>query len=187
MLKKLDINLVVKIITISLVVALIYFWQVNISIFEFNREQILHGEIWRIITGHFVHLNFEHFFFNAASLIVVSIIFRSKINITSLLLLSVFFSILISFLVLLLYPNIDWFNGFSGVLHAIFSCLCIQSLTEDRMFKIMMAILLSKVTMENINFFKLSEFALVELHLLGVIVGSLLAVYQLRIKNINNK
>lgn len=158
---------------------LIYFWQVDISVFEFNREQILHGQIWRMVTGHFVHQDLEYLFLNLMFLIAISIIFRAKINIINLLLLSLLFSISISLLILLLYSNIDWFNGFSGILHALFAYFCIQSLKEDNLFKIMLMILLAKIVMENINLFKISEFALVEMHLLGLVVGSLLAIYQL--------
>jgi len=44
---------------------------------RFNRELVEQGEVWRLFTGHIVHLNWSHWALNMAGLAIVAFFFSS--------------------------------------------------------------------------------------------------------------
>ena len=42
------------------------------ELLRYDRFAIASGELWRLVSGHFVHLAWSHFALNAAALILVS-------------------------------------------------------------------------------------------------------------------
>ena len=85
---------------------------------EFQRQSILSGQVWRFWTGHWVHAYTAHFFLNCAVALLLYFAFFTTIRSLELLVTGVLFSSLISGSLLLLMPELDWYNGLSGLLHA---------------------------------------------------------------------
>ena len=99
-------------------------WLLSVEVmsdfFIYRRSDILHEEYWRLITGNFVHLNWQHLSLNLAAwfLIWVYGVRVCGISAWSLLLLlcaagvgvGIFFGL----------PEIEEYSGLSGVLHGMF-------------------------------------------------------------------
>lgn len=85
---------------------------------EFQRQTILSGQIWRIWTGHWIHANTAHLLLNGAVALLLYAAFFRFMRWTELLVTGVVFSALISAAFLLFLPELDWYNGLSGLLHA---------------------------------------------------------------------
>lgn len=102
------------------------------SVLQFEREGILHGEIWRLITGNFVHLSGSHALLNIAGLVLIWLLFGHCYNNTTwiIVLLS---SLLTTTLGLLVFnPELDWYVGLSGSLHGLFIAGCIAEIKEQK-------------------------------------------------------
>lgn len=75
---------------------------------------------WRWISGHFAHLGWEHLLLNCAALLIVwELFFRDSRWYVDLSLL-LFSCVTISGGLYFLSPNVEWYVGLSGVLHALF-------------------------------------------------------------------
>ena len=150
---------------------------------EFDRQQILSGDIWRIWTGHLVHTNNSHFALNIASAIILYFVFFTEIKPGELLLCSVAFASLISATLLCIYPDIAWYNGLSGLLHALVAYFCLRLAGEkDKVFWVGLAILWGKVLIETLRTHsgyehRLGDMTVItESHLIGVIIGTATAI-----------
>jgi len=89
------------------------------ELFRYDRLEIASGELWRLVSGHFVHLGWSHFALNAAGLILVGYLVGTRF--------AAFEWLLIWFLVIvgidlgfwILEPQLAWYVGLSGVLHGL--------------------------------------------------------------------
>ena len=85
---------------------------------EFQRQSILSGQLWRLWTGHWVHANTAHFLLNISVALLLYFAFFRTMKMLELLATGIVFSALISGALLLFMPELDWYNGLSGLLHA---------------------------------------------------------------------
>ena len=108
-------------------------------VFRFDRQLIEQWQIWRVISGHLSHLNWNHYFLNMAGVIMVAVFFsRYKSNrywLEALLFISLFCSV-----GMLLDNQLDRYVGFSGVLHGLF---IIGGRWEMQRYKVSGAVLLA--------------------------------------------
>lgn len=82
----------------------------------FHRQNLIAGEWWRIFSGHFVHLSWQHLLMNIAGLWLIIWLAKNRLTTAEWLITLLLSSLFIS-LALLFFSNIDWYVGFSGVLH----------------------------------------------------------------------
>ncbi len=95
------------------------------------RAATLAAEPWRLLTGHFVHINWTHALINAAAWWIVARLYAPELvprRQWGVVLVSALF---ISAGLALMHPTIAWYRGFSGVLHAIFFAGGVQWLTTS--------------------------------------------------------
>lgn len=85
----------------------------------FERQQIAQGELWRLLSGHFVHFNWSHFSLNMAGLFMVWLFFRHYQRQAYWMLGVVLIALLCS---VGLYADgqLASYVGLSGVLHGLF-------------------------------------------------------------------
>lgn len=95
--------------------------QSTVATLEFDRQQILAGQVWRLWTGHWVHTHSSHLILNAVVAVALYSIIFTRLKTLELLFCAVAFSCLISVSLLYWYPHLDWYNGLSGVLHGLVS------------------------------------------------------------------
>lgn len=86
---------------------------------ELRRELIAQGELWRLFTGHFVHLNLYHAVMNAFGAVMVARIFATEISRQQWWALILASPLFISLGLWLRQPDLQGYAGFSGVLHGL--------------------------------------------------------------------
>ncbi|EPF80722.1 rhombosortase [Acinetobacter rudis] len=139
-------------------------------------------EPWRIWTAHWVHVGWIHYLLNMLAFICLPFIFPRFKN-RYLLSLILFLPMAISLSFYFIYPSIQAYAGFSGVLHGIYvavALLYLQFAKERKFALLILALVLIKLVGENI--FAPSQTAaligspvLTEAHVLGAVWGAVFA------------
>ena len=88
------------------------------SLLYFGRADIMRGEIWRLITGHFVHAGTEHLLWNALGLAALGGLIerRSRRLLATSLMLGI---MAVSILLLSPLAGLEYYCGLSGALNAL--------------------------------------------------------------------
>jgi rhomboid family GlyGly-CTERM serine protease len=86
---------------------------------KYDRVLVLEGEVWRLVTGVWVHLTWAHLAMNLVGLALVLVLFKKKAQPLSVLGLVATIGTL-SHLLLLAYTGLSWGVGLSGALHGLF-------------------------------------------------------------------
>jgi rhomboid family GlyGly-CTERM serine protease len=110
----------IPILTTSLLMMVIgmYFLLPDQALFYFNAGNIARGETWRILTGHFMHSDLEHLFWNGLGLVVLGTLIEHR---SRKLLLAALCAGIVSVSVLLMtpYAQLEYYCGLSGVLNSL--------------------------------------------------------------------
>ena len=91
---------------------------------EFRRAMAA-AEPWRLLTGHFVHLGFLHAVLNCVALLLIGRLFADRLRPAEFFGLLCVAPIAISLLFLAALPDLSWYRGLSGVLHALYFAGCV--------------------------------------------------------------
>ena len=152
---------------------------------ELDRYHVLSGEIWRIWTSHLVHSNMTHLLLNMAAALFIYFSFFTQITLSELLACSLTFSALISVALLFFLPNLDWYNGLSGLLHALVAYFSIRLSMKTKMYWIGVGLAWIKVLTEATTNFSGTYLVhdinvITEAHLIGNFIGTLFALFLFR-------
>ena len=95
----------------------------------YDRSAIFTGELWRLVTGHWVHFSASHLFYDATVLGITGWIIESRgyRYFAALCLLS---ALSISLVMLVLLPDMAYYGGLSGIAMASTVYLALQGLRE---------------------------------------------------------
>jgi len=88
----------------------------------FDKSAILDGEIFRILTGHFVQLNQQHLEMNTAGLLLVVFVLLEVLSWRPLLLATVTAALGVSAGLLAFSEGLGTYYGFSGITHGLIAC-----------------------------------------------------------------
>jgi len=83
-----------------------------------DRDAVLAGQVWRLWTGHLMHLDLRHAAVNLAALALLALIAARMRALPLLLGGSLLLMPAISLGLLLCVPDLQWYAGLSGLLHA---------------------------------------------------------------------
>jgi rhomboid family GlyGly-CTERM serine protease len=115
-------SLLIETTILIIISLLVYFFEPQASKWlAYYHTGIKQFEFWRLITATFCHTNFNHLAMNLIGLVVILGLFIDTFKKSSLIPLIIFSSLFIGLTLFLFEPNIIWYVGFSGVLHALFS------------------------------------------------------------------
>jgi rhomboid family GlyGly-CTERM serine protease len=89
------------------------------------RRALAAREPWRLLTGHFVHLGFLHALLNCVALVLIGRLFADRLQARAFFGILGIAPILVSILFLVALPELHWYRGMSGVLHALFFAGCV--------------------------------------------------------------
>jgi len=89
------------------------------------RRPLLLTEPWRLLTGHFVHLSLLHAMLNSVALLLLGRLFADRLRIAELWAILVGASVLISLVFWAAMPELGWYRGLSGALHALYFAGCV--------------------------------------------------------------
>jgi rhomboid family GlyGly-CTERM serine protease len=86
---------------------------------RWDREAIAGGELWRLVTGHFVHLNLGHFVLNLAGLVLVWVLVGTRYRALGWWIVTILCIAAMDIGFLLFDPRLSWYVGLSGLLHGL--------------------------------------------------------------------
>ena len=87
----------------------------------YQRELILDGQWWRLVTGNLLHTNLWHLLMNLAGMWVIVALHEQHYRLKALSLLLVCLCLLQGLGLLIFYPALIGYVGLSGVLHGLFA------------------------------------------------------------------
>lgn len=108
---------------------------------RYERYAILDREWWRLLTGNLVHLGTAHLALNLAGLGLISFLFRPRFDAWR------WFAVLLACalstsLGLLIFTQIEWYVGLSGVLHGAYAAGALAEVRGGRRFGYALLLLL---------------------------------------------
>lgn len=86
---------------------------------RYERERVLSGELWRLLSGHFVHLSWPHLWMNLAALGLLGLLLDRAMTSLDWSVATLASIICIDIGLLWLDPDVVWYVGLSGVLHGL--------------------------------------------------------------------
>ncbi len=152
---------------------------------RFDRGLVEQGDVWLLLTGHIVHLNWSHWLLNMAGLAIVAFFFSSHASFKQWFSVVIVSSIVIAAGIWWWITDINSYVGLSGVLHGLF---LYGALREIRFYPVsgyvLFIVLIGKLAWEFFNgALPGSEDmtggrVLTEAHLLGAIGGMLVWIVE---------
>lgn len=97
---------------------------------RYDREAILAGELWRILSAHVVHLGWKHLLMNMAGLALIWLLFGRLLTTLHWAVVVTACALAVSLGLLAFHPGIGWYVGMSGVLHGMFLAGALASLSH---------------------------------------------------------
>lgn len=89
------------------------------------RRALAASEPWRLFTGHFVHLSLLHAVLNVVALLLLDRLFADRLKPGALFAILGLAPILVSAVFWAALPELQWYRGLSGVLHAVYFAGCV--------------------------------------------------------------
>jgi len=152
--------------------------------FSLDREAIAAGEIWRLLSGHLVHLGVPHLLLNIAGLLLIWYLIGSTFNRNQWLLVLLIDLIAVDLGLWFLEPQLYWYVGLSGLLHGLLVAGIAGSLSARRIDVLVLGIaVLGKLTYEQLvgplpgSEESTGGSVIVAAHLYGAIGGAIGAVW----------
>jgi rhomboid family GlyGly-CTERM serine protease len=99
---------------------------------RYDRLAIADGEIWRLASGHFVHLGLPHLALNALGFALVWYLVASSFRAAQWLLVMLVTIAGIDLGFWLLQPQLTWYVGLSGLLHGVLAAGIVAGFSRDR-------------------------------------------------------
>lgn len=91
------------------------------ALWDYSRSAITDGQLWRVLSGHFVHLNTTHLLMNSLGLLGIVSVWGAALHGARPLWLSIGIGLGISLSLWLAEPQLQHYAGASGVLHGLFA------------------------------------------------------------------
>jgi rhomboid family GlyGly-CTERM serine protease len=88
-----------------------------LPVLRYERAAVLGGQAWRLVTGHLVHADLSHLGWNVLGVLIVWGLFAREYTARQWLVVLLASTAATSLGFLLLEPGLEWYVGFSGVLH----------------------------------------------------------------------
>jgi len=156
---------------------------------RFDRTGIAAGEVWRLVSGHFVHLGVSHTLLNIAGLALVWILVGAEYSRGQWLGIMAASIAAIDLGLWFMTPELQWYVGLSGLLHGLLAAGIIAGMAAHRAEAWLIAVLVGgKLVFEQwVGPLPGSEATsggavVVDAHLYGVIGGALTAVLLHRVR-----
>jgi len=87
---------------------------------RYDRDAIMGGQLWRLVSAHLTHLGWSHLGLNLAGLAMVFVFFGSLLTQRHWLTITLVCAVGTSVGLFVFNPDVKWYVGLSGVLHGLF-------------------------------------------------------------------
>lgn len=104
----------------------------GVAALRYDRAAVLAGEVWRLVTAHLVHFDLAHLGWNLLGLALVAWLFGAEYSPLRWLLVLAASTLAIDAGFLLFMPELEWYVGFSGVLHGAMAAGLVTWLVRTR-------------------------------------------------------
>lgn len=152
---------------------------------RYQYDWLAKGEYWRLLSAHWVHVNWRHVMLNAAGLLLCMSIASPRWLIRQWVVYHLVLALGISILFYLRNPQLEWYAGYSGVLFGLYLLAAIDLYAREKIVALLLAAAISiKVILEQTSDLKLdsSEFigtpVIIDAHLYGILLGLTIALVQ---------
>ncbi len=149
---------------------------------RYDRAAIQHGEVWRLVSGSFVHLGPGHLAEDMAGLVLLWLLFEEVWPGWRMPLLALWGSLSVGLGLLLGDPDLGWYLGISGALDCLWATGALELVRRrDRFGWLLMALLLIKLAYEQtwgplpFSVAGTGGAVIVDAHLYGALGGALWA------------
>lgn len=99
---------------------------------RYERVGLASGELWRLITGHLVHLGWNHMAMNLAALALLAYLFPRLMRPLDWFLAAILSALTIDAGLYWLNPTVEWYVGLSGLLHGCWAAACVLAFRHGR-------------------------------------------------------
>lgn len=121
------------------------------DVLAYGREALARGQVWRTLTGHFVHLGAVHAALNLGGLVALLLLCPERVRAGEWARRIVVLALAISAALYVAAPAVDRYVGLSGVLHGLFVLgLVPMARSGDRVAIAGLAVLLFKLLLEQL-------------------------------------
>ena len=152
---------------------------------RFERDWTASGEIWRVLSAHWVHVSWMHWLLNSAALVIMVSLTLPGWSIKLWLFNTVTLALGISMLITWLNPEVRDFAGHSGVLYGLFILGAVSLFRRDRLIAVLVGgAIVVKVLMEQFDFYDFNTGELIgarviiDSHLYGMSLAIAIAFLQ---------
>jgi len=151
--------------------------------FRYERDWISTGQVWRMLTAHWVHVGWLHLLLNAVGLVVCVSLTTPGWSLGRWLMNSIIMAIGISIMLTLYNPEVIDYAGYSGVLYGLYVLAAFSLFPRDRLVAaLIIAAILGKIFMEQFNFYDFNSGdiigarVIVDAHLYGLLMAIAIAL-----------
>lgn len=99
---------------------------------RYERDAVLAGQAWRLLSGHLVHFDLAHLGWNLAGIVLVWFLFAREYTPLGWWVVLVSSTVAIDLGFLAFEPRLDWYVGFSGVLHGCMAAGLVAWIRHER-------------------------------------------------------
>jgi rhomboid family GlyGly-CTERM serine protease len=153
------------------------------ELLRYQADAIKDGQVWRLITGNFVHLGWAHTFMNLLGLGLIWGLFWGCFSQRQWLIITLVSCLAVSLGLLAFDPKLEWYVGLSGMLHGLFVAGAVGGIRRgDRREAILLVAIVGKLIWEQ-TYGAMpgsAEMAggpvVVDAHLFGAIGGAIVAL-----------
>ncbi|WP_406667962.1 rhombosortase [Gallaecimonas sp. GXIMD1310] len=89
------------------------------ELLQYQREAILHGQLWRLLSGDFLHTNAWHLAMNCGGVVAIAWLHGRYYDFFGWWLRVLYLALASSVILLLAFPDLHWYLGLSGLLHGL--------------------------------------------------------------------
>jgi rhomboid family GlyGly-CTERM serine protease len=121
------------------------------SSLRYSRAALESGEWYRLLSGHWVHLDWSHAYMNMAGLWLLAVVDTESPGLRMCILRSLVLSLAVGLMLYAGEPGLYWYVGLSGVLHGLFTIVLLRSawLQRDRLALFILVVLIGKLIWEH--------------------------------------
>lgn len=110
---------------------------------RFQRDAILGGDLWRLLSGHLVHLGWMHLLLNLSGLGLIWVLTGDSFSASGWWLVLFLCALFTAIGLLIFNPDLQWYVGLSGILHGLLLAGLLAHLIVGRGEALMLLLVLS--------------------------------------------
>lgn len=157
----------------------------DIHALRYQYDWLPKTEYWRLLSAHWIHVNWMHLALNAAGLLLCMAIATPRWKISEWIVYNLILASGISILFSLRNPHLGWYAGYSGVLFGIYFLAAVDLYRREKLIALLLGAAISiKVILEQSSDLKITTSELIstpviiDAHLYGLLLGISIALAQ---------